>query len=350
MIRTAPHSLARLIHVVAIAVACGATLASCHGTPAAEGETVRSAAEPTTLVRDTMIDAVLEAAGTAEPYAQATLSTRLMGTVLEVLAHEGDAVAAGAPLLRLDARDLEARRDQLAAQLAEAEAVRADALTQAQRMRRLFADTVATRAQLDAAETGLARASATVRQVEAAAAELEANIGYAVIRAPFTGVVTRRLVDPGAFAAPGTPLVTVEDGARLRLTASVAPASVHGLVSGRRIDARIEGTPAAATIEGVVPGAGGSTYTVNAIVDNRARTFLPHSAAVLMLPQGRRNARLIPASAVIQDGDLTAVRVVRDSAADLRWIRVGGRTGSSVEVLSGLEAGERIALAPGRGR
>lgn len=346
--RPSSHRTTRLL---ALALACSASVIGCGGTPDANGTSVPSAGTSlSAAVRDTLLETELEAAGTAEPFAQATLSTKLMGTVLEVLVREGDQVAAGASLLRIDARDLDARRAQVAAQLAEAQAVRADANTQAERMRRLFADSVATRAQLDAAETGVARANAAVRQVEAGSAELEATIGYAVVRAPFAGTVTRRLVDPGAFAAPGAPLLTVEDGSRLRVTASAAPASVHGLRRGQRIEARIEGSSADAVIEGVVPASGGSTYTVNAIVENRGRAFLPHSAAVLLLPQGRQTVRLIPASAVIRNGELTGVNVLRDSTADLRWIRIGRTIGDDAEVLSGLDAGERVATLPDRVR
>lgn len=342
---------ARTARLLALTLACGAVAAGCRDTPEVAGASEpSSAATATVAVRDTTIVAVLEAAGTAEPFAQATLSTKLMGTVLEVLVREGDAVAAGAPLLRIDARDLDARRAQVAAQLSEAQAVRAEAITQAERMRRLFADSVATRAQLDGAETGLARANAAVRQVEAGAAELEATIGYAVVRAPFAGTVTRRLVDPGAFAAPGAPLLTVEDGSRLRVSASVAPSAVRGLRRGQTLDARIEGTATTAVIEGVVPASGGATYTVNAIVDNRSRGALPHSAAVLLLPQGSQTVRVIPLSAIIRDGDLTGVRVRRDSTMDLRWIRIGRVIGRDAEVLSGLDAAERVAVTPDRVR
>ena len=339
------------MRLLVLALATSAAALGCRGTPDAAGASEPPAGTVASVaVRDTTVDAMLEAAGTAEPFAQATLSTKLMGTVLEVLVREGDAVADGATLLRIDARDLDARRAQVAAQLSDAQAMRSDAQTQADRMRRLFAESVATRAQLDAAETGLLRASASVRQVEAGAAELEATIGYAVIRAPFAGTVTRRLVDPGAFAAPGAPLVTVEDGSRLRVSAGAAPTSVRGLRRGQTIEARIEGVAASAVVEGVVPAAAGSTYTVNAIVQNGARAFLPRSAAVLLLPQGQQSVRLIPAGAVIRDGDLTGVRVLRDGTTDLRWIRIGRTIGTDVEVLSGLSTGERLALSTGRVR
>ena len=164
-------------------------------------------------VTDTTVIDAFEAAGTADPIRAATLSTKLMGTVTAVPVHEGDRVGAGQILVRLDARDLDAKRAQVEAGLAEASAVYSDATVQAGRIRALYADSAATRAQLDQAETGLARATAAVASARAMAAELAATASYAEVRAPFAGVVTHRFVDPGAFAAPGAPLVTVEDAA-----------------------------------------------------------------------------------------------------------------------------------------
>ncbi len=296
-------------------------------------------------VSDTLVADVIEAAGTAEPIHQATLSTKLMGTVTAVLVREGDVVPAGALLVRLDARELEARGQQVQAQLGEAEAVRREAATHAQRIRALFADSAAPKAQLNAAETALARAEAAVRAAQAGAAELEAVGSYAEVRAPFAGTVTRRHVDRGAFAAPGAPLITLEDGSRLRVSSAAAPEAVRGLRRGARIPATIEGRATEATIEGVVPAPLGTTYTVNAIVDNRDGLYLPHSAATLALVQGRRPAILVPASAVRRDGDLAGVRLVRGSGAELRWVRLGRTSGELVEVVAGLAAGDRVLVA-----
>jgi len=294
--------------------------------PRASGELI--------AVVDSTIDAVLDAAGVAGPIAQSTLSTKLMGTVTEVLVREGDVVTAGQPLVRIDARELAARRSQVDAGIAEATAVQADAETQANRMRALYADSAATRAQLDAAETGLARATAAVNQVRAGASELAVMTGYSVVRAPFTGVVTQRFVDPGAFAAPGAPLVTVQDSRRLRVTVSVAPEGVRGLRRGSTVTAVIDDRTSPA----------GNVYTVNAIVDNASGGLLSGSAASLRLPQGSRNALMIPLSAVRREGDLTGV-MLRDASGDvLRWVRLGATSGNQVEVLSGLAAGDQVVV------
>lgn len=317
------------------AISCGREEAKVRPTP--------SPALAAITVKDTVIPSILDATGTAEPVQRATLSTKLMGTVTAVLVREGDRVRRGQPLVTIDQRDIDAKAGQASAAVSAAEAVRADAEVQAKRMRSLFADSAATRAQLDAAETGLARAVAGAQQARAAAAELTAVAGYARITAPFDGVVTRRFVDPGAFAAPGAPLVSVEDGSRLRVAVSAAPQAVRTLRRGDRLAAAIESRPADATVEGVVPVAG-AVYTVNAIVDNAAGQFLPGSAASLALPQGSRHALLVPESAVVRQGDLAGVRVRSGAVAELRWVRLGARLGGSVEVLSGLRPGDQVLL------
>ncbi len=185
-------------------------------------------------VLDTLIPDILEASGTAAPVREATLSTKLMGSVITVRVHEGDRVTSGQSLVQLDARDLVAKKSQVEAGLAEATAMHNEAAAHAGRIRGLYADSAATKSQLDQAETGLARADAAVASARAMSAELAATASYADVRAPFAGVVTRRFVDPGSFAAPGAPLITVEDASTLRVTVSAAPEAVRGLRRGSR--------------------------------------------------------------------------------------------------------------------
>jgi RND family efflux transporter MFP subunit len=337
--RTLPAIGLLVVSLSALASACG---------PARE---TQDAAAPSRLagsvytVRDTTLEAVFEAAGVASPVRQATLSTKLMGTVLDVRVREGDVVTAGQPLVRLDARDLAAKQAQVAASIDEAEAMRRDAITQTSRIRALYADSAATRVQLDASQTGLARAEAGARAAHAAAAELQAVSAYAVIRAPFAGVVTKRFVDPGAFAAPGAPLVAVQDGRQLRISAYVTPDAARSLRRGQSIDATIEGRLARATIEGVVPSAS-NLYTVNAIVANEGGAILPGSAATLRLPLGSRSTLVVPAAAVTREGDLTGVTVRTAQGDEPRWVRLGTSAGAVVEVSAGLRAGDQVIVPP----
>lgn len=309
-----------------------------------------AATDPAALrvVRDTIVATTFDAPGTAEPLLHSTLSTRLMGTVRSVVVQEGDRVAAGQLLARVDARDLDARQRQAAAALGAAEAVRAEARTQAERFRGLYADSAATRHQLERAETGLAQAEAAVEAALSAQHELSAIESYAEVVAPFAGTVTRRYVDPGAFAAPGAPLFDVQSGARLRIGVVVPPQVAAGLAPGQHLVARIEGQRRSAVIEGLVPASGGS-YRVNALVENPGGTLLPGSAASLAIPTGTHRAILIPAAILHKEGDLVGVRVLVDQKEMVRWLKVAPApvpvdSTDLVEVLSGIAAGDTLIV------
>ena len=321
--------------------------AACGGEDKAAGAPPAVAMGATVAVVDTMLPAVFEAAGPALPIAEATLSTKLMGAVTAVLVTEGARVAAGAPLVRLDAADLDAKAKQAASGIAAAEAAQREALAQATRIRALYADSAAPKAQLDAVEAGLARATAGLDAARAGATELNAVRAYGVLRAPFAGTVTHRFVDAGDFAAPGAPLVTVQDASRLRITAAIPAAMAQRVKAGMRLAASIEGQPVTAVIEGVVPAAA-TMYTINAIVANATGELPAGGAATLAVPTSTaERVLLVPQSAIVREGDLAGVRVVRDGPAELRWVRLGDSFGNFVVVRTGLQAGERVALAGG---
>lgn len=313
-------------------------------TPSAH--TVGDSARPTLVtVRDTIVSSAFEASGVATPVAQATLSTKLMGAVTAVLVHEGDRVRAGQVLVRLDTRDLEARATQAQAGLAAAEAQADEAERYAVRIRALYADSAAPKALLDGAEAGLARARAGVAAARGAGTELAAVTAYGALRAPFNGEVTRRFIDPGAFAAPGAPLITLEDASRLRLTVTTTPVVAHQLRRGMVVAARIEDLAAVATIEGVVPVQGGGLYTVNAVVEDPGHRFPSGGAATLLLPTGERRGLFVPLAAIARQGDLTGVRVWTGDRGELRWVRLGAEQGDLVEVLSGLQGDESVVVS-----
>lgn len=334
-------------------LALGSACTSADGA-ARDARPVRTAGDAWT-VKDTVIQDAATAIGTAAPIREATLATKLMGSVVSVRVKEGDTVTAGQLLLRLDARDVTAREAQAAAATADANARLTEATAQAVRIRGLYADSAATRAQLDAAEAALARAEALARAGSAAQRELAVTAAYAEIRAPFAGVITRRYVDPGALATPGAPLLALQDASALRVSAATTPDAVAGIRRGQRLSGTIEEQPVEARVEGVVPAAAGNLYAVNAIVANRGGRFLAGSSATLLLPRGTRPALVVPLDAITRDGDLTGVILRGAVSDDVRWVRVGQRVGDGIEVTAGLRPGDVVILrsragAPGRDR
>ena len=326
-------------------------LAACGESPREPAASVALPVPPGTshVVTDTILTDAFLASGVAEPMQRTMLATKLMARVTGVLVQEGDRVAAGQVLVRLDARELEAKSEQVSAGLAAADASFQDATRHANRMRALWADSAAPKAQLDQAEAALARAEAGVRGARAAGAELEAVGDYATIRAPYAGVVTRRLIESGALAGPGQPLLEVEEQTRLRIVVTAAPDVVRGLRAGQRLPGTVAGQAVTAVVEGVVPAPGGNLATVNALVSNRDGVVFSGSAATLALSQGSRTGRVVPAAAIVREGDLTGLRIRRSGAWELRWVRLGAEDSGRVEVLTGVLAGDTV-LVPGGSR
>jgi RND family efflux transporter MFP subunit len=292
---------------------------------------------------DTTLATTLEAAGVAAPLREATLSTKLMASVVGVDVLEGSVVRAGQVLVRLDARDLAAKREQVQAGLAAAQAMHAQARAQVARMRALHADDAAPTAMLEQAETQFAQATAGLRVAQAASAELAAVESYAALTAPFGGTVTARFVDPGAFAAPGAPLVHLQDASQLRVTVHVSPDVARKLATGARVNVRIEGQPDVATVEGVVPAMGG-LYAINARVGNRDGRHPANGAATLAVPTGTKRGIAVPEAALLREGDLVGV-LLRTADGDVRrWIRTGAISNGLVEVTAGLRAGDRVVI------
>lgn len=322
-----------------------ASVLACAEVPAAESPAEEAAdAGHVIVLRDTLIPDDIEAPASTEPVMSAMLSTKLMGRVVEVRAREGDVVAAGAVLVVLDDRDVVARREQAGAAVHGADAAHNEARLQAGRLRALFADSAAPRAQLDAAEAGLVRTEQAVRGARAVAAEVEALADYAKVRAPFAGVVVQRLVDPGAFTAPGMPLVRIDDPSRLRVVAAVPPSAASNVRRGSIVGVSIEGVPVTGTVEGVVPVPGAALASVQVLVKNASHRFSSGSAATVSISGVPRKALLVPAAALIRNGDLAGVRVQAGGRIATRWVRLGKERAGAIEVVSGLAAGDSIVV------
>lgn len=332
-----------------IAASLMAGVLACSEAPAHEDTRPAAGvnATPSFVVRDTIIADAIEAPARAEAILSTTLATRLMAHVVVVRVREGDRVSSGAVLAELDARDIEAKRDQAVAALRSAEAAHHEAQLHATRMQALFADSAAPRAHLDAAEAALARAAEGVRAARAGVAEVETLTGEAKVRAPFDGVVVQRFVDEGALVTPGSPLLRIEDPSQLRVIAGVAPSSASNVTRGAAVDVQIEGVRVRGRIEGVVPAAGAALVLVQVRVDNPGARFSSGSAATIAIPAGERRALLVPAAALVTAGDLTGVRVRSGDGVATRWIRVGRRYGPMIEALSGVTAGDTLVLPAG---
>jgi RND family efflux transporter MFP subunit len=319
-----------------------------------------------------------EAGGSVRAYVTAAIASRIVAPVTDVKVRAGDRVRAGQPLVVLDARELResrtraeaaARSAAQAALSAQADQAAADAgstLAQAShtRIATLRAKNSATPAELDAAVAGLEEAAA--RRNAAAARRLQAEGAieaaqasaraarvaetYAVLTAPFAGIVTERRVDPGNLATPGVPLLTVEDIGRFRLEASID--------AGRAALVRI-GSQVPVQIDGIGALAGPATVAeIHEAVDPGSHAFivkidLPATPGLRSGLFGRvtfsaaaQPGIAVPQSAVVRRGQLAMVYVDEGGRARLRMVHTGAPAAGRVAILAGLRTGDRVIVDP----
>jgi RND family efflux transporter MFP subunit len=370
-----------------IAVSLAAGLSAC-GT---SERTVGAAPPPPVDVSVAPVRAIdtnerLEAGGVVEARESATISSRIVGTIVSLRVSTGDRVKAGDLLLTLDGRDTveatnQARAGAVAADKAvalartERGAVEAEhrlAAAWQKRIAALHARDSATDQERDEAEARLAaaaaRAASAEAAIDAAQAQLEsaraavavasATESFTTVRAPFDGLVTERLTDPGNLAAPGVPLLRIEsDGAR-QIVVRVDEARAAYVHAGDGvtvlIDAPGETAGSQTAVEGTVSevaravGADQRAFTVKVAVP-RTLTARSGSFARVVLRGAPRRALVIPPQAIRRHGQVSSVFVVQEGVARLRVIQAGPASSDGVEVLAGLDAGESVVLWPPAG-
>ncbi len=314
-----------------------------------------------------------EATGTVRARVSAPVSSQVMASVREVLVQAGDHVREGQPLVRLDARDLEAGELRAQAGLQEVRSAIPEAdsgvasakanLDLAQvtdsRIEELFGKKSVSRqerdeaaARLQSARAAYAMAQAHRTQIDSRIAQAEQELkaasvtrGYAEIRAPFSGVVTARTVEPGSMAVPGAPLLTLEREGSFRLEVPVEESMLSSIRLGSAVHVSFDGTAAAADgkVSEIVPAVESASRSYLVKID------LPPMPAVrsgmfgrAVFPIGQRQVLAVPAGAVTTRGQLQSVFTLDQNAARMRLVTLGLRHDDQVEVLSGLQPGDRV--------
>lgn len=362
--------------VVSLLLASGLTTAcSDHETKKAE-ETPAVAVTAATVVSRPLNDA-WETVGVVKAGTTSEISARLLGNVRRVLAQEGDRVRAGQLLLEIDPREVDSASVRAQAGLEEVGHAMAatDAARQAAHANAALAASTYKRfvglrerksvsaQEFDEVEARHKAAMAEARRADESYAQLQARRrqgaaelstaqtfgSYARITAPTDGVVTARKVDVGDQAAPGMHLLTVENNSSFEVQASVEEERIGQIKPGDR--ALVTLPTLQRSIEAPV------TY-VSPGVDSASRTYLvrillPRDTSLrsglfarVSFAAGQRAGITVPRSAIREHGQLDAVYVLTgDGEARFRLVTLGKRHGEEVEVLSGLQPGERVATS-----
>jgi RND family efflux transporter MFP subunit len=285
------------------------------------------------------------------PGAELVVSAPETARIAEIPKGEGDRVHAGDVLVRFDIPSLSADLERQTAEVQRAQAALANAQANQTRARDLFDRGVAARKEIEDADRQLADAQAAVAQAQAARTAASAVAASAVSRATFDGVSARRYHNPGDFVEPSAtdPVLRVIDLKRLEVVASVPLADAMRVMIGA--PARLVAGPsgvanAALTVLSRPAVVEPNTPTIPIRLAFKAPTEFPSNTpvAVDIDAEQHTGVTLVPAAAIVREGDETSVFVVNGAKAERRRVQIGLSDGEHVEIASGLKAGELVIV------
>ncbi len=308
------------------------------GAPGTQGGGMRNnapAAVTLAPVRSERVSQKLEALGNARANESVDISTKISNIVTAVRFRDGERVKRGQVLVQLD--NAQARADVAAAQAALTES---ESLYN--RSRELLDTQALSKSSFDQLE-------ATLKANRARLGAAQARLEDTVIRAPFSGRVGLRRVSVGTLISPGDVITTLDDTSVIKLDFSVPENFLATLREGLSIRASAPAFPgrsfagSVASIDSRVD-MNTRSVTVRALLANEDGALKPGMFLNVSLANDEREALVIPEEALTPEADRQFVFVVADGKASRREVRIGGRRPGTVEVLAGLNAGERVIV------
>lgn len=293
--------------------------------------------------------------GVIQPVKQSTISAQAAGRIATLLVKAGDKVRAGQLLATIDDREAQTGVQRSQAQVAQAQAELRNAQANFDRTRDLQTKGFVSAAALDTADSQLKGALAGRDQAGAGARQSALAQGFTRVTAPFDAWVLQTQVEAGDLAVPGKPLLTLYAPLPVRAVVQV-PVSRSGVARAAGVVELLLQTAAggaqwirpASMI--TVPTADPVSQTIEwrlELPTEAAKTLLPGQQVRVRFSGGQAQRMLVPTSAVLRRGELTAVYVLAGKGFALKAVRLGAEHGAEgVEVLAGLMAGDRVALDP----
>lgn len=342
-----------------------AMAAGCHGGESTSPAVVQTMQARVVESRQQEVPLNVRSTGTVHARETSVVSAQVMGRIRQVLVREGDSVRAGQTLAVLDDSTMRASVEQAQAGVKAAQNAQIVAQTNAAlasstlgRYKQLESEKSVSPQEMDEvsrrAEAAAANLDAVRAQTDAARAQesgARTMLSYTRLVAPFAGVVTARMADPGTMAAPGVPLLQVDQAGALQLQATVDESAISVVHKGMKVQVAINGagsTSVACTIQEIMPAADPASHSFLLKIDlPRSSQLRAGMYGTAEFANGVRQAILIPRTAVVMRGSLACVYVIDGNGiAQLRYLTLGAQQGDLVEVLSGISSGEKLVDAP----
>jgi membrane fusion protein (multidrug efflux system) len=282
------------------------------------------------------------------------VASQLLATISRITVDASAKVEKDQLLATLDDRELQAQLGEAEAAVAAAEADLVTREHDYQRYAMMFKEKAVTKEDYDKFKGAYEVARAQLRRAQEQVRRLQVMRSYSQIRAPVSGIVTNRFADPGDLAAPGRPLLALHDPNDLELHASVREALAGTVRVGAALPVHIDALrlDLVGRVREIVPQAQVASRSV--LVKITLPSYRTGQLYVGMfgrasLPIGQVERVVVPTAAIQHVGQLELIEVITsEGTLERRFVRSGRHLDDRVEILSGLAAGERVALpAPG---
>lgn len=304
-------------------------------------------------VESRVLSRSLPLSGSISPVIQATVKSRVSGEVEEVTVREGQDVRQGDVIARVDTRNLQAQYDR---ELAAVEKARADldlATLNRDKNRKLLEQHYISQNTYESTESGYAGNVAGLKLAEAQARVAKISLDDAVIRAPFTGTIAKRLVQPGEKVSSDTSIVSLVDLRQMLLEAAVPAADIPAVRIGQKARFNVGGF-GGRVFEGEIQrinpmtGEGSRAITIYIAVANADRALKGGMFAQGDLTlEATQPVLSIPVPAIREEAGMPFVYILQNGRIERRVVTVGPiiKGNAYVEISGGLKAGERVVVA-----
>jgi RND family efflux transporter MFP subunit len=289
---------------------------------------------------------------TVEPDAQVAVAFRISGYVEAVAVEEGDRVTKGTVLARIRRSDYAEKLGQASASQAEAQAALAQAKSDLDRAKALFAANALTKPELDAAIASVEVNEARLNRGRAAAGEASLALNDTALVAPIDGIILRRNIETGDLGAPGAVAFVLAETQTVKVTFGAPDTMVRAFAVGHSIDVTTESMPDRTyrgTVARIAPAADPKTrnFDVELHIDNKSNDLKPGIVASIEMDPGTAPLLAIPLDAVIRpkSSESYAVYVVDDGKAKAKRVELGDPMGNLVALRAGLVKGEAVIVS-----
>ncbi|MEJ1378969.1 MAG: efflux RND transporter periplasmic adaptor subunit [Candidatus Sedimenticola sp. (ex Thyasira tokunagai)] len=311
----------------------------------AEAPLETAVAEFRDLPKEYRLDGVVEAVH------QSTVSAQTGGQIEEIFFDVDDYVEQGTMIVRLKDTEQRSHLTQAGAELKSATAQLQKSSKEYQRIKEVFEKKLVSSAAMDKASASLKSARAQREAANAALQRAQEQLDYTLVRAPYSGIVTRRHIEVGEIAAPGEKLMSGISLDQLRVNVDVPQSLIPAIRERGKASVQQPGNgyiPAKKITIFPFADHGSNTFKVRLELAEGISGLFPGMFVKTTFTIGTRRALLIPIQAVVYRSEVTGVYVLGTNGhLSLRHIRVGHKVGGRlISVLAGLEAGEQVALNP----